>query len=420
MLRILLADDEPLVLIGLQGMLEWEKLGYTVCGTARNGRIAQELIEREQPDIVIADVKMPVMDGLDLARACHEKGPLPVFIMLTSSEDFSYARRAIEAGVVDYLVKMDLTPKSLCDALARAAEQVNKERALNDTARTPSRTEMEAGLRTMQDRFLIRLYTGLIPDEEHLRQEMKGLELQLDGCLVAACCEILPSNPGMTSDQQLKLNLACCQMLETTLGNYLPAHATGTDVLHFNVLFALPEEPAGGLKALLEPLLKKASQIVYNYFSARLLWAVGRPVQDPLSLSRRCRELDTIRVLLSEAEPILFAVDLESDATASKLQTVAQVKAYIREHLSEKLTLADVADVFNFSPGYLSQLFGRYGGGFVEYITEVRVAAAKEMLEKGDKKIYEIAEELGFESSFYFSKVFKKSTGLSPREYQQK
>ena len=77
MLRILLADDEPLVLIGLQGMLEWEKLGYTVCGTARNGRIAQELIEREQPDIVIADVKMPVMDGLDLARACHEKGPLP-------------------------------------------------------------------------------------------------------------------------------------------------------------------------------------------------------------------------------------------------------------------------------------------------------------------------------------------------------
>lgn len=112
MLRILLADDEPLVLIGLQGMLEWEKLGYTVCGTARNGRIAQELIEREQPDIVIADVKMPVMDGLDLARACHEKGPLPVFIMLTSSEDFSYARRAIEAGVVDYLVKMELTPRA--------------------------------------------------------------------------------------------------------------------------------------------------------------------------------------------------------------------------------------------------------------------------------------------------------------------
>ena len=419
MLRILLSDDEPLVLIGLQGMLEWEKMGYTVCGTARNGKLALEAIEREKPDIVIADVKMPVMDGLALAHACHEKGPLPVFIMLTSSEDFSYARRAIEAGVVDYLVKMDLTPKSLCDALARAAEQVQKEKALHDPMPTP--TEMAAGLRTLQDRFLIRLYAGLILDEAQLRREMAGLELHLDApCLVVACCELHPANPGLTSEQQLKLNLACCRMLETTLHNYLPAHATGTDVLHFNVLFSLPEAPAGGVKALLDPLLKKASQIVYNYFSVRLRWAVGRPANAPLNLSRRCRELDTLRLLLSDSEPILFADDVENDATASKLQTVAQVKAYIRDHLSEKLTLADVAAVFNFSPGYLSQLFGRYGGGFVEYITEVRVAAAKEMLEKGDKKIYEIAEELGFESSFYFSKVFKKATGLSPREYQQK
>lgn len=419
MLRILLADDEPLVLIGLQGMLEWEKLGYTICGTARNGKLAQDLIEREKPDIVIADVKMPVMDGLTLAHACHEKGPLPVFIMLTSSEDFSYARRAIEAGVVDYLVKMDLTAASLQESLERASQKVKKERAL--TGQTPSSSEMEEGLRTLQDRFLIRLYAGLIPDQIHLNQEMQGLQLHLDQpCLMVACCEILPSSTSMTTEQKIKLNLSCCRMLETTLQNYLPVHATGTDVLHFNVLFSLTAEQGREAKALLLPLLKKASQILYNYFSARLLWAVGRPASDPLGIPRRCRELDTLRMLVSESEPILFAEEMDSDASASKLQTVAQVKAYIREHLSEKLTLADVAAVFNFSPGYLSQLFGKYGSGFVEYITEARVAAAKEMLEKGDKKIYEIAEELGFESSFYFSKVFKKATGLSPREYQQK
>ena len=418
MLRILLADDEPLVLIGLQGMIDWEKQGYTICATARNGKLAQEAIQREKPDIVIADVKMPVLDGLTLARACHEKGPLPVFILLTSLEDFTYARRAIEAGVVDYLVKMELTAQSLCSALARAADQVNKEKAL--TGQMPSQKVVAEGLRTMQDRFLIQLYAGLIPDEKHLEREMNALNLHLDHpTLVVAFCEIRPANPNMTSEQQLKLNLACCQMVETTLQNYLSCRATGTDVLHFNVLFGVTEEQGQAVKPLLEPLLQKASQIVHNYFSARLLWAVGRPATAPLSLSRRCRELDNFRPLLSERNPILFAEEMETDASASKLQTVAQVKAYIREHLSEKLTLADVAAVFNFSPGYLSQLFGKYGGGFVEYITEARVAAAKEMLEKGDKKIYEIAEELGFESSFYFSKVFKKSTGLSPREYQQ-
>ncbi len=418
MLRILLADDEPLVLIGLQGMIEWEKLGYTICATARNGRIALDAIEREKPDIVIADVKMPVMDGLTLAHTCHEKGPLPIFILLTSSEDFSYARRAIEAGVADYLVKMDLTAEGLCEALARATELVKKEKAL--TGQLPSKAEVAEGLRTLQDRFLLRLYAGLIPDESQLEQEMAGLELHLDGhSLVVACCELHPANAAMTGEQQLKLNLACCRMLETTLQNYIPCHATSSDVLHCSVLFGL-DEAKKDHKAVLEPLLKKASQIVYNYFSTRLLWAVGRPTASPLGLSRRFRELEALCPLLSEEEPILFAGGAEGDAGSSKLQTVAQVKAYIRAHLSERLTLADVAAVFNFSPGYLSQLFGKYGGGFVEYITEARVAAAKEMLEKGDRKIYEIAEELGFESSFYFSKVFKKATGLSPREYQQK
>ena len=115
---------------------------------------------------------------------------------------------------------------------------------------------------------------------------------------------------------------------------------------------------------------------------------------------------------MTAENPIQFVEAGDGDATAGKMQVVAQVQEYIKNHLSEKLTLADVAAVFNFSPNYLSQLFGKYGdSGFVEYITETRIAAAKEMLEQGNLKVYEIAEKLGYESSFYFSKVFKKVTG---------
>ena len=98
----------------------------------------------------------------------------------------------------------------------------------------------------------------------------------------------------------------------------MPPAPTCSTATSCSALFSLQAEPPEGLKAFLEPLLKKASQIVYNYFSVRLLWAVGRPAAAPLSLSRRCRELDTLRVLLSEGEPILFAGDIENDATASK------------------------------------------------------------------------------------------------------
>ena len=156
MLRILLVDDEPLVLIGLQGMLEWEKLGYTVCGTARNGKLALELIEREKPDIVIADVKMPVMDGLTLARTCRERSALPAFIMLTSFEEFGYIKQAMGAGVVDYLVKLDLTPENLQTALAKAAEKVKKERAL--LGELSAQENLAESVRSYQERFFVRLY----------------------------------------------------------------------------------------------------------------------------------------------------------------------------------------------------------------------------------------------------------------------
>jgi two-component system response regulator YesN len=100
---------------------------------------------------------------------------------------------------------------------------------------------------------------------------------------------------------------------------------------------------------------------------------------------------------------------------------VESVKTYIRDNLGKHLSLQEVAAVFNFNPNYLSHLFAKYAGtGFVDYITAVRISAAKELLAQDTLRIYEIAEQLGFENAFYFSKVFKKAEGLSPSEYIHK
>ena len=151
MLRILLVDDERWCSSACRGCWNGKKLGYTVCGTARNGKLALELIEREKPDIVIADVKMPVMDGLTLARTCRERSALPAFIMLTSFEEFDYIKQAMGAGVVDYLVKLDLTPENLQTALAKAAEKVKKERAL--LGELSAQENLAESVRSYQERF---------------------------------------------------------------------------------------------------------------------------------------------------------------------------------------------------------------------------------------------------------------------------
>lgn len=104
-----------------------------------------------------------------------------------------------------------------------------------------------------------------------------------------------------------------------------------------------------------------------------------------------------------------------------RAQVVSHVQHYIRDHLADRLTLNEVAAVLNFSPNYLSQLFAQNSeSGFVEFATAARIAAAKELMATTDLKIYEISSRVGFDRAFYFSKVFKKLEGVSPREYIQR
>ena len=125
MTRLLIADDEPLVCVGLRSMLQWEDYGIEIVGTARNGRQAAEMIESLRPDIVITDIKMPLKTGLELAEECNRKyGKLPLFIILTSFEEFEFVRRALEFQAVDYLVKLELTAETLAASIRRALKML--------------------------------------------------------------------------------------------------------------------------------------------------------------------------------------------------------------------------------------------------------------------------------------------------------
>ncbi len=98
---------------------------------------------------------------------------------------------------------------------------------------------------------------------------------------------------------------------------------------------------------------------------------------------------------------------------------VYMAKRYIHEHYREKLTLSEIAEHLTISPGYLSYTFSRYMNKTVsDYIAEVKIEHAKELIDSGQYLIYEIADQLGFENAYYFSKVFKKVTGMAPKNYE--
>lgn len=415
MIQVLLVDDEPLVLIGMQSMLNWGKLGLEIVGTARNGNDAWAIIQQHRPDIVICDVMMPVMDGLDLAEKCREvDDALPVFIMLTSFEEFNYVKRSLRLGAVEYLVKMDLTPELLESALRRAIENVKKERAL----RTPETANAPSGLEQYRDRLFIQLYGGLFQDRAYFDGLCSQLGLHFDApwyTVVAArfTCRELPT------EQLATLSAGVTNMAADVLPKYLPCTVTASNLSHFYVL--LPLDSPVGLEQRLDEVLKKAGQILFNYFSTPIHWAVGQPVQDILKVQQSQRTALSILTQVTDAQPVLYYQPQATTPAPRRAQTVAQIQEYICQNLSKPLSLNDVAAVFNFSPNYLSQLFSQNGeSSFVEFVTATRINTAKELMATTDLKIYEISERVGFESSSYFSKVFKKMEGVSPREYMQR
>ena len=101
------------------------------------------------------------------------------------------------------------------------------------------------------------------------------------------------------------------------------------------------------------------------------------------------------------------------------MQTIQKVQAYIRENVDKRLSLGTVSSIFGYSQNYLSSLFSRYAGmSFIDYVNTAKIEKAKQLLSDPNTMVYEVATRLGFESPFYFSKVFKKEVGVSPRTWR--
>ena len=106
MLRVLLVDDEPFIIQGLKILIDWEQEGFEIAGTAANGREAYEFLQKEKVDLIIADIKMPVMTGLELQEVIRKENlSNAYFVILSGYADFEYARRALQNECTDYLLK---------------------------------------------------------------------------------------------------------------------------------------------------------------------------------------------------------------------------------------------------------------------------------------------------------------------------
>lgn len=531
MYKLLIVDDEPLVQVGIKSMLSWETLQIEIIGIASNGQTALSIIEKNMPDIVITDIKMPIMSGLELARTCLERygNGQPAFIILTSYEDFSLAREALTCRVADYLVKLELTPEILRASVEKIIGTLEEEN------QKPSPSSEDFSLYSYHDKFFISLLHNLFESREQFDLQRQELKLDFSSAGYVCCyCEIISNSvEQLTDEKSLNLFHSSFQMSRELFSKYQFCYDMVLDLHHFAVIFCFDGDVPDSFQGNLAHTIEHVENSLHNYFNVSLLVGVGTWVTDPLAitesyqysrdafsgatpqnptvffddcslkeehknsfnfaifkdaLARAYEEFDanmlydtlTEIIDLFRAHPghhlqamdcasnILYlsisllpngeelVLDIFSDSpdnyrTLYKMTTmeqvidylvyfrdslcaafaerkkefrkpiVAQVKHYIREHVTEHLSLNEVAAVFAISPNYLSQLFKKYNDvGYNDYVTQCKIDEARRLLSSGSYKVYEVAEMLGFVSAFYFSKVFKKVVGVPPTEYMQK
>lgn len=377
MYKLLVVDDEPLVQVGIKSMLPWSNLNIEITNVASNGQAALEMIEKDKPDIVITDIKMPIMSGLELARTCLERynHQSPAFIVLTSYEDFHLAKEALSCHVSDYLVKLELTP----DVLQKSVQTIITDLECNK--KETEVAEESFSIHPYHDKFFIRLLHNLFENREQFELQCKELQLNFTHAGYVCCyCEISENhNLELPTEKQLQLFHSAFQMAKNLFTKYHSCHAMMLDLRHFALIFCydanelsdgensfLGKESA--VKSSLAETLQSVSTTLHNYYNVSLHIGIGTLVNDPLAISESYQySRDAFSAMSVEEnaplEPNIscFFDDchkVENDKKSFNFSIFKESLAKAYEELNSNLlneTLTEIITLFKANPGHYLQ-----------------------------------------------------------------
>ena len=382
MLRVMLIDDENNVLLGLSRLIDWTASEASVCGMFTDPFEAVRQAEVLQPDLIISDIEMPGLNGLDLIASLSEKVPDTCFVILSAYDDFQYAKQSVSLGVFRYLVK-----PLPAEELIRLLSDVRKKKA---EAQTKNATRDMIRSLVLQDVIL----TGNSP---RFSGSLSYYE-QLDstGPFLLACIRFDP--------------LARDMFLE---GSGIPELLNSTRPL---VLFRRNEDL---LLLLQEEGNAEKLESIRNNFGSICSLKVSLPFY---------RLRDSHHAYLSicgtpetgKAEPVSSENSEVSIYTQDQL--IRKTAEYIEEHYSDtEFHLSDIADALFVNNSYLSHLYKvKTGTTLSNFLLETRMRHAATLLKHSGYSIGEISRMVGYPAAKNFYSAFQKFYGTSPKNFKRR
>ncbi|MFC4778253.1 response regulator [Paenibacillus sp. GCM10023252] len=542
MYKLLLVEDEEDVRESILHEVEWNRYGYEVIDKAENGKDAMDCFEREVPDVVVTDIQMPFMDGLQLSEWIRRHHPGTKVIILTGFDEFEYAQKAVKLQIDEYVLK-PFSSQELIDALVKISKQLQQETADRENVHLLEE-HYRRSLPVLREVFLSSLVsTKLRLKDIQDKQQSYDLDLGGSGYLVSVLSMDQPAAAVLeTSDEPLSLKDSKDRQLQlfavlNIAQEIAGKHGIGYVFLHQDQIVLLAISQTGSREAVMERTLgvvEEIRQSMERYLKLTITIGVGtvgdKPTDIHYSYRDACYALDYRMILgtnkviciedvesryvnklrfdelkertllrglkvgtpqeMKEAVDELFtgvtdatisvkdyqiflveivtsiltaAKDLEAGMDeifgadfdpfsdirgfnnveeakdwilqlcrglmqhiASQRQStyrslVDQAKDYTQEnYASPDISISKVCSHLHISAGYFSGIFKReMKVTFVQYLQQIRMEAAQELLRTTDLKLFEIAERVGFAEPNYFSYAFRKYCGQSPKEYRQ-
>lgn len=530
--RVIIADDEPKLLMLIKQLGHWEEYGIEIVDECYDGKSTLESIRKNRPDFVLSDIKMPDLDGIELMEAARKEGIESLFVLISGYRHFEYARSAIALNVVDYLLKpideeqLNKTLDKVCKQIAQNRENVqgreeltqikeqlkrdkmerfwsdfvDRQRRESVTANTVSREICNARYHTAFEKECYQVMmvssnmsgifaqqNSLFEDQmEHLiRKYFKGWSIYYYHMTYRGCIIVL--NYAMEDRKRTKENISALYYGIRDLGEIYGdfiwnigvsgakdsirdlqrafSEAEAAEWGRFIIMRSgvLDYAQISGLKnvgrkeiisdgeldkigscvkylrreelgEVFQRLHAKAG-ICANCFPGDLAAVFGSIVDAVCgNVREECRVQMMVQCDYAYLEARNFAqliknlygkLDdyMKEEQRKIKQKTgkpISEAVRYIRENYAKAVSQEEVADKCNISTAYLSKLFKEeLGIGFTEYLTKVRLEESEKLLADTTLTIKEVAVTVGYPDEKYYSRLFKKNTGIKPTEYRR-
>lgn len=535
-IKVFLVEDEMVIRRGIKNSIDWEKEGYIFCGEASDGELAYPMIIKEKPDILITDIRMPFMDGLELCKLVKKELPNIKILILSGYDEFDYAKEAIRLGVTEYLLK-PISSGKLLEALNGVSESIRREKEDKDLVRKYME-EMRENTEHEKQKFFEQMIAGNLSMADAL-ETGKKYEMNLSaGMYNLLLFRFTLGEENRKSGELLGEAEYAIEKLTERL-EYVFEFQRGVEGWAF-LLMADNEEQ---MSERVKELSKDLEEIMKNYSTIAYFGGIGQPVARLRELEESFREaeralaarftmelnriisvedirmaqnvdtLDDIEItsfgeiektrtmlekflnngaedeidefvdvyinelseenlksvlmrqyIIMDAYIVMMSfcekfegIEGEMQAQSEELknsmktiQTLEEIKNYIRmllkkiigvrdtisgrrysdiieiakdqirkTYMSDEISLNTIAAEVGMSPSYFSSIFSKeMGKTFVEYLTEIRMDRAKELLMCSSMKTSEIGYEVGYKDPHYFSYIFKKTQNCTPKEFR--